>query len=135
MTVMADVNRSMYALASHDLDLAATYAREALVATRGLRNPTYIMLSICAILHLAGVAFRRGSPERAAQLLGYVEETSRANAIKLQINEKLEYDTLCSDLRGILGIEGFSGYAMDAAGWSATRAHEEALATASNVNV
>jgi diguanylate cyclase (GGDEF)-like protein len=135
MTVMADVNRSMYALASHDLDLAAAYAREALIATRGLRNPTYIMLSICAMLHLAGVAFRRGNPGRAAQLLGYVEETSRANAIKLQINEKLEYDTLCSELRGALGIEGFSRYAMDAAAWSATRAHEEALATASNINV
>jgi diguanylate cyclase (GGDEF)-like protein len=135
MTVMADVNRSMYALASHDLDLAASYAREALISTRGLRNPTYIMLSICAILHLAGVAFRRENPERAAQLLGYVEETSRANAIKLQINEKLEYDTLCSELRGALGIEGFSGYAMDGAAWSATRAHEEALATASNIKV
>jgi diguanylate cyclase (GGDEF)-like protein len=135
MTVMADVNRAMYALAARDLDLAATYAREALIATRGLRNPTYIMLSICAILHLAGVSFRRGNTERAAQLLGFVEETSRANAIKLQINEKLEYDTLCSEARGSLGIEGFSAFAMDGAGWSATRAHEEALATASNITV
>jgi diguanylate cyclase (GGDEF)-like protein len=135
MTVMADVNRAMYALASRDLDLAATYAREALIATRGMRNPTYIMLSICAILHLAGVAHRRENPGRAAQLLGYIEETSRANAIILQINEKLEYDTLCSELRGVLGIEGFSGYAMDGAAWSAARAHEEALATAANITV
>jgi len=135
MTVMADVNRAMYALASHDLDLASTYAREALIATRGLRNPTYIMLSICAMLHLAGVAYRRGNPQRAAQLLGFVEETSLAHGIKLQVNERLEYDTLCSELRGALGIEGFSGYAMEGAAWSAARAHEEALSTASNIAV
>jgi diguanylate cyclase (GGDEF)-like protein len=135
MTVMADVNRAMYALAARDLDLAATYAREALIATRGLRTPTYVMLSICAMLHLAGIAFRRGNAERAAHLLGFVEETSRTQAIKLQINEKLEYDTLCSELRGLLGIEGFSVFAMEGAAWSAARAHEEALATASNIHV
>ncbi|HTX58837.1 MAG TPA: hypothetical protein VMH02_04100, partial [Verrucomicrobiae bacterium] len=133
MTVMADVNRAMYALAAGDLHLAATYAREALIATRGLRNSTYTMLALCAIVHLAGIVYRCKDAERAARLLGYAEEALRTTGIKLQINEQLEYDTLRSELRGALGIEECSALAMEGAGWSQARAHDEALAAATNV--
>lgn len=126
--VMADVNRAMYALATNQPDRAALYAADALAATRGLRDPMYVLLSLCAMLHLARVAERQERAEVAASIVGYIEETLGAQHIKLQFHEQHQLDALLSSLRSVLGIEGYSVRAMEGAGWSTSQACDETLA-------
>ncbi len=128
IAVMVDVNRAMYAIAANQLDRATTHALDALAATRGLRDSTYAMLGLCAMLHLARVADRTERADVAARIVGYVEEALTAQHITLQFHERQQLDALLSSLRSSLGIEGFSVRAMEGAGWNASQAVDEIAA-------
>jgi tetratricopeptide (TPR) repeat protein len=107
-----------------ELDQAATAAASALRLARGRED----LIAITSLQFLAEVGCRRGFPERAARLIGYMDEWVRRNDFHRRPSEQKRYDKAVAALRERLSDREIAVLAAEGARYGDERAMDEALA-------
>lgn len=132
-SIMALNNSVMYLLALGRYDEGRAAAREVLTRVADQQNDFMLIGALQHVAVLAELRSREGTVDagdqraRAARLIGYVDAWWTARELKLEWNEKAEYEKLMKALRDALGDDELAKYAAQGRAWSTDRAVAEAM--------